>query len=139
MTRSSQREPVIDTDGERRSFATDAVDDDPLARTSDTLALATSRGPTTTVHVKGELLQETVPVFTDVVGVLGDDATIGRLVIDLSPTTFMDSTGLGTLVNLRNQVTGRGARFELVRPDDRVFRLFELTRLDSVFEFVEAP
>lgn len=50
----------------------------------------------------------------------------------------MDSTGLGTLVNLRNHVTARGARFGLVRPDDRVFRLFELTHLDGVFAFVEA-
>ena len=90
-----------------------------------------------TVVVRGELLQETATVFADTVAELAADHTVQRVVVDLSSTSFMDSTGLGALVSLRNQVLVRGGRFALVRPRDRVFRLFELTRLDSVFEFVD--
>lgn len=103
------------------------------------LEVSTSFDPgTTTVRVRGELLQETASLFADAVADLADDTGVGHLVVDLSGATFMDSTGLGALVSLRNQLLARGGRFELVKPQDRVFRLFELTRLDSVFEFVDA-
>ena len=121
------------------TFGPTGVDSAALtARLANKLDVTTSRGETTTVRVRGELLQETAPTFTDTVALLGDDAAVSELVVDLSATTFMDSTGLGTLVSLRNKVLVRGGRFLLVRPEDRVFRLFEITRLDSVFEFVEA-
>ncbi|MHA3701237.1 STAS domain-containing protein [Jatrophihabitans sp. YIM 134969] len=95
-------------------------------------------GATTTIHVRGTLLQETAARFTDVATPVGEDATVTHVVVDLSGTAFMDSTGLGTLVTLRNTMLGRGGRLAVIRPDDRVFRLFELTRLDTVFEFVDA-
>jgi anti-sigma B factor antagonist len=105
----------------------------------DKLEVTASGRPVTTVQVRGELLQETATGFTDAVAHLADDPDVREVVVDLAATTFMDSTGLGTLVSLRNRVLVRGARFALTRPDDRVFRLFELTRLDSVFDFVDRP
>lgn len=94
-------------------------------------------GPATTVHVRGELLQETVARLNDAATRLADDTGVTDLVVDLSGVTFMDSTGLGSLLSLRNHVFVRGGRFALVRPEGRVFRLFEITQLDSVFEFVD--
>lgn len=150
MTIPSQRDPgsVPDTARPHLDDPTLAeptvfgpTDVDPAAlptHSAGKLDVSTSGGETTTVRVRGELLQETALTFTDTVEGLGDDVTVQQLVVDLSGTTFMDSTGLGTLVSLRNQVLVRGGRFLLVRPDDRVFRLFELTRLDTVFDFVEA-
>ena len=118
------------------------TDVDPTALTALTanqLEVTTAEsGSSTTVRVRGELLQESVTRFIDAVSRLGDDAAVVELVVDLSGTTFLDSTGLGSLVSLRNQVLARGGRFAVVRPEDRVFRLFELTRLDTVFEFVDA-
>jgi anti-sigma B factor antagonist len=95
-------------------------------------------GDVTTVRVHGELLQETVPVLAGAMAPVVEDGAVRTVVVDLSQTSFMDSTGLGTLVTLHNSVQRRGARFRLVRPEDRVFRLFELTRLDTLFEFVDA-
>lgn len=109
----------------------------PLA--SHQLEVTTSvSGPSATVHVRGELLQETVARLNDAASPLADDAGVEHLVVDLSGVTFMDSTGLGSLLSLRNHVLVRGGRFALVRPEDRVFRLFEITQLDSVFAFVDA-
>lgn len=88
------------------------------------------------LRVHGELRQETVARF-QAVGVddlPGDDPR--TVVVDLAPTTFMDSTGLGALVGLRNELMGRGGRLLLTRPAERVYRLFEITHLDSVFDFV---
>ncbi len=56
------------------------------------------------------------------------------LVVDLSPCTFMDSTGIGTLVAARRWTTARGARLVLVCGDGSVRRVLELTRVTEVIE-----
>ncbi|MBU1702404.1 MAG: STAS domain-containing protein [Candidatus Eisenbacteria bacterium] len=54
------------------------------------------------------------------------------LAVDLSPVTFMDSSGLSFLVALLKRVRDIGAcRVFGVQP--RVLELFRLTRLDKVF------
>ena len=99
--------------------------------TRDGLVVTTTTdGGVVTVRVVGELLHETRTAFSDAVGPLA--ATSRDLLVDLSATTFMDSTGLGTLVLLRNQVVHRGGTFRLVRPEERVF---QVVHLDRAFEF----
>jgi anti-sigma B factor antagonist len=51
------------------------------------------------------------------------------VVVDLSRVTFMDSTGLGVLLNAVRQLTMRDGRLVLVCPSERVMRPFEITGL----------
>ena len=51
------------------------------------------------------------------------------VVVDLSDVTFMDSTGLGVLLNALRHFTVRHGRLVLVCPTERVLRPFRITGL----------
>jgi len=51
------------------------------------------------------------------------------VVVDLSKVTFMDSTGLGVILNALRQLTSRQRRLVLVCPTERVMRPFEIAGL----------
>jgi anti-sigma B factor antagonist len=54
-----------------------------------------------------------------------------RLVVDLSLVTFIDSTGIGVLLNALRRVAGRDGGLVLVCPDDRALRPFQVSGLAS--------
>ncbi len=56
-----------------------------------------------------------------------------RLVIDLAAVEYMDSSGLGTLVKIFQQVNAYKGKMALVAMNDRVRNAFEITRLDQFF------
>jgi anti-sigma B factor antagonist len=56
------------------------------------------------------------------------------VVLDLSETEFIDSTGLSVLLNGLRKVTRQHGRMALVCTNPTVLRLFEITRLDSTFD-----
>ena len=56
--------------------------------------------------------------------------------IDLSRTTFMDCTGLGALIALRNLARARNGRVRLVNPTPAVQRLFDVVDAGHMFEIV---
>ena len=51
------------------------------------------------------------------------------VVVDLSGVTFMDSTGIGVLLNGLRRLTSRSAELVLVCPTQRILRPFEVTGL----------
>ncbi len=59
---------------------------------------------------------------------LADEGKRG-VVVDLSEVTFMDSTGIGVLLNALRHFTTRHGRLMLVCPTQRVMRPFEVTGL----------
>jgi anti-anti-sigma factor len=69
-----------------------------------------------------------------------------RIVVDLSGVPYMDSSGVASLVKLLSRVRKIGSSLYLVGMNDRVRSIFEITRLDKVFdirksqqEALEAP
>jgi anti-sigma B factor antagonist len=56
--------------------------------------------------------------------------------IDLSRTTFMDCTGLGALISLRNLARARNGAVRLVNPTPTVQQLFDVVRAGHMFEIV---
>jgi anti-sigma B factor antagonist len=55
------------------------------------------------------------------------------VVLDLTPVTFMDSSGLGVLVAAMKALRGRG-ELRLTGVDARIQELFSLTGLNRVFQ-----
>jgi anti-sigma B factor antagonist len=55
------------------------------------------------------------------------------LVIDLAQVTFIDSTGLGTLIHLRNLAHASGKDLVLAATPPPVQRILQLTALDDIF------
>lgn len=58
-----------------------------------------------------------------------------RIVMDLSAVSFMDSTGLGVFVSLLKKLGADGA-IAVTGVQPAVLRLFQLTRLDTLFRLV---
>lgn len=56
-----------------------------------------------------------------------------RLIIDLSAVSYMDSSGIGTLVEVFRRVNGYSGKLILCGLNERVRSVFEITRLDKFF------
>ena len=56
------------------------------------------------------------------------------VIVDLTSVTFLDSTGLGTLVAARNRAEEAGGQLPIIGSGERVLKLFRITGLDEVFE-----
>lgn len=56
-----------------------------------------------------------------------------RIIVDLAGVTFMDSTGLATLIRFMKQCRAAGGDLCLANLQQPVRIIFELTRLDSAF------
>lgn len=61
------------------------------------------------------------------------------LVIDLREVTFLDSSGLRSLLAADRRAKGAGRRLVLVRGPDPIQRVFEIALLDRRLTFVDAP
>lgn len=61
------------------------------------------------------------------------------VVLDLRGLTFMDSSGLRTLIETRKRLKEAGIRLMLVRGPEVVDKIFKITMTDIQFEFVEEP
>jgi anti-sigma B factor antagonist len=61
------------------------------------------------------------------------NASEPSLIVNLTDVTFLDSTGIGTLVAGLNRAVKFGGTLTLVCDHDRILKLFRITGLDSVF------
>jgi anti-sigma B factor antagonist len=59
---------------------------------------------------------------------------VRSLALDLSAVTFIDSTGLGAMVRIRNIALEFDKPLTLRNPSQRVVRLLQLAALDRVFQ-----
>ena len=82
----------------------------------------------TVVTVGGELDVHTAPTLQAALAAL--DAS-GRIVVDLSAVTFLDSTGLSVFVNALADAREREASLAVVASAPRVVKVFTLTGLDG--------
>lgn len=64
------------------------------------------------------------------------DGAVCKVLLDLRRVGFMDSTGLGVLVSLLKML-GKDGALAVAGAQPSVRRLFELTRLDTVFRLTD--
>jgi anti-sigma B factor antagonist len=88
------------------------------------------------VALRGELDVATVPQFRDALNPLAEDDSVQCVVVDLVEVTFIDSTGLMTLLNALRRMVRRDARLIIACNNPTVLRLFEATRTDATFDIV---
>jgi anti-sigma B factor antagonist len=88
------------------------------------------------VSLGGEVDLYTAPELKQELHRLVDEGAT-RLVIDMSETTFIDSTTLGVLLSVVKRIRPEGGSVVLVCPDRNVRRIFEITLLDRVFAIVD--
>jgi anti-anti-sigma factor len=90
--------------------------------------------PTVLLAWEGEVDLEQVAVLRQEI----DRLPVADVRLDLGRVSFIDSCGLGLLVQLRNRVRANGRRVVLLNVPPQVRRVMEITGLDRVFDTAEA-
>jgi anti-sigma B factor antagonist len=57
-----------------------------------------------------------------------------QLDVDMSNTTFLDSSGLGALLSFHKLMTARGGKMRVINPRPAVVQIIELTRVHRIIE-----
>jgi anti-sigma B factor antagonist len=84
------------------------------------------------VGLKGEVDLYTCPdLKEELLRVIREGATL--VVVDLTETTFIDSTGLGVLIRGVERLNTEGGRLVVVCVDPNMVKVFEVTGLNRVF------
>src|SRR4051794_31076676 len=91
------------------------------------------RGDCTLASVSGDIDAYTAPELRAALLGLVQDSRL-HIVIDMSGVSFLDSTGLGVLIGTLNRQRKSGGSLGLAAISDRVFKIFRITSLDTVFD-----
>jgi anti-anti-sigma factor len=98
----------------------------------DELNINTSReGRTTTVAIAGEIDLSTVGDLRAAVNAAAAERC-DLLLLDLTGVDFIDSTGLGGLLELRSTLRSRGVMLEIVAGDGPVRQAVQITGLSEL-------
>jgi anti-sigma B factor antagonist len=87
------------------------------------------------VAVGGEIDLFTAPDFKQHVSA-PIDAGVSHVVVDLSQTTFIDSSSLGVLIGAHRRLKLRGGVLTIVCDNEAITKTFRITGLDGVFNLV---
>src|SRR3978361_340462 len=82
--------------------------------------------------VRGEIDLFTAPELKQV---LAESIEAGRvrIIVDLTETTFLDSTALGVLIGAVKRLRSRDGALAIVNVDQNIAKTFEITGLDQIF------
>ena len=95
------------------------------------LEVKTEKTPTqTTVHCAGNVTSDTTQSLKAAVKPLFSESKI--VVLDLTNVSYMDSSGLGTIVGLYVSARAADSQLKLINLNQRLKELFSITRLGQV-------
>jgi anti-sigma B factor antagonist len=89
------------------------------------------------VAVNGEIDLFTAPEFKQRVSA-PIDAGRSNVIVDLTDTTFIDSSSLGVLIGAHRRLKLRGGSLVVVCDNDAIVKTFRITGLDGVFTLVRS-
>jgi anti-sigma B factor antagonist len=96
------------------------------------VSVARRSGDVPIVVVSGEVDVYSAPALKESLTGLLKSGT-STVVVDLTQVAFLDSTGLGALVEARAATNEIGGSLLVVCNQERILKLFTITGLDSVF------
>jgi anti-sigma B factor antagonist len=88
------------------------------------------------LDLTGRLWILDLPLRDLMVGLLGQGNR--HFVLNLVNVEYIDSSGLGQLITIWSSVRNKGGHMTVLNPTKRVERLFEITRLNKVFEILQS-
>lgn len=89
----------------------------------------------TVCHVDGEININSSPEIKKTFDKLISKKT-PKIVINLSQVTYVDSSGLATLVEILKNMRAYGGRLRLTNLSSKIKNLFEITKLEKLFEII---
>lgn len=85
----------------------------------------------TIIFLQGQMVTGETEILRTFVQSISDTSGI---ILDLSRVSKIDAHGLGVMLELRERMLANGIRFELMRISQPLYRILEMTHLDSVFQ-----
>src|SRR5690625_6421119 len=85
------------------------------------------------MHLRGEIDIYTATQLKDDLNDLVSEPN-NEVIVDLKDVTYMDSTGLGTFVSALKHAETANTTMTLIRANDRLYRLFQVTGLNDVID-----
>ena len=89
------------------------------------------------VAVSGEVDLFTAPEFKQRV-MAPIAAGVDHVIVDLTETTFIDSSSLGVLIGAHRRLKSRGGRLVVACDGEAIVKTFRITGLDGVFTIVDS-
>ena len=89
----------------------------------------------TVCHIEGEIDINTSPGIKKSLDKLLQAKT-PKIIVNLSKVTYVDSSGLATLVEILKNMRSYGGRLRLTNLLPKVKSLFEITKLEKLFEIM---
>lgn len=80
----------------------------------------------------GESKEKFAEVMDDLLSQSGTN-----VLINFSGINYVDSTGIGELVGYLNKFVENNRQMKILKPHDRVRKLLQITKLDTIFEIFE--
>jgi anti-sigma B factor antagonist len=88
---------------------------------------------TSAIVLEGEVDVYTAPQLKQqIISML--DNNITKIIVDLTSVDYLDSTALGVLIGGLKRLREREGSLDLVCPNPRIRRIFEITGLDKIFD-----
>ena len=102
---------------------------------SDIVRDVTREDSGTIVHLQGDIdLRQSPGLHEALVEICGEKPA--RLILIMSDVSYIDSSGVGSLVEIYRRLKRDKRAFVLVAPGPRVMSVLEITRLDKFFAIV---
>lgn len=97
-------------------------------------ATAESYGHTVLLHLKGEFSEDSLAGLRQIVehNIAGKEVV--DLVLNMEAVGFIDSAGLEYLLELQDRLAERLGQVKLIKPDEHLRKILEITRLAGTFE-----
>jgi len=89
----------------------------------------------TVCHIDGEIDINSSPAIKKSFDKLISQKT-PKIVINLSKVTYVDSSGLATLVEILKNMRSYGGRMRIACMSPKIKSLFEITKLEKLFEIL---
>jgi anti-sigma B factor antagonist len=90
-------------------------------------------GDATVLSLRGEIDVYTAPRLRQAIVDLVDGGVRG-IVVDMGGVDFLDSTGLGVLVEGLKRTRGKDGNLSIVATQDKILKIFDITGLTKAFD-----
>jgi anti-sigma B factor antagonist len=91
-----------------------------------------SRDDHAVLSLRGEIDVYTAPLLRQAILDLIDEGQL-NVIVDMHEVDFLDSTGLGVLVEGLKRVKTRDGTFAIVATEDKILKIFDITGLNKAF------
>ncbi|WP_303867031.1 STAS domain-containing protein [Acetobacterium wieringae] len=93
---------------------------------------------TSMVSIKGEIDIYSIEKFREIIEER-IKTQAPEIILDCSELSYMDSTGMGVLIELRNKTKEMGQKIIMMNPRPNIKKLLSLTGVDKIIEIVDNP